>query len=196
MTRKENFTTNFKTKYYFNTVDLDSAKPEAVSDDLLAYLDQAMSERAVQNALRISRSSVEFLNQVEYEYEWRDKLEKRHYLEWHKKFALSFACMVLFFIGAPLGAIIRKGGMGMPVVFSFLIFIIYHIINTTFEKTGRELVMEPWAAIWMGTFILVPFGISLTYTAANDSSILSSEFYTNIIRFFTRNPFKKKEKDE
>ena len=193
--RKESFTHDFGTKYYFNTVKLDSAKPAFVPDNLLGNLDQAMSERAVQNALRIARSSVEFLNQITTEYQWRAKTEARHYLEWHKKFALSFACMVLFFIGAPLGAIIRKGGMGMPVVFSFLIFIIYHIINTTFDKTGRELVTEPWAAIWMGTFILVPFGISLTYTAANDSSILSSEFYGNIIRFLTTNPFKRKKKN-
>jgi lipopolysaccharide export system permease protein len=100
---------------------------------------------------------------------------------------------VLFFIGAPLGAIIRKGGMGAPVVFSFVIFIIYHVLNTTFEKTGRELMLEPWAAVWFGSLILAPFGILLTLSAANDSSILSSEFYGNIIRFLS-NPFRRKKK--
>jgi len=144
----------------------------------------------VQNALRMSRSNIEYLNQIIAEYDFRAKMEARHYIEWHKKFALSFACMVLFFIGVPLGAIIRKGGMGMPVVISFMIFIVYHVINTIFDKSGRDLVLEPWAAVWIGTLLLAPFGIALTYTAANDKSILSSEFYTNLFRVLT-NIFKR-----
>jgi lipopolysaccharide export system permease protein len=162
---------------------------------VLAYFNGPMSERAIQNALRMSRSNVEYLNQVIGEYEWREKNKARYYLEWHKKFALSIACFVLFFIGAPLGAIIRKGGMGAPVVFSFIIFILFHILNTTFEKTGRELVLEPWAAVWIGTLILAPFGILLTISAANDSSLLSSEFYGNITKLFG-NPFKRNKKRE
>lgn len=180
--RRSTFSENFTTKYYFNSVSLDSAKPEVLEDNVLANFNIAMSERAVQNALRLARSNIEFLNQVIGEYDWRQKMEARHYLEWHKKYALSFACFVLFFIGAPLGAIIRKGGMGMPVVISFMIFITYHILNTIFEKTGRDLVLEPWAAVWIGTLILAPFGIGLTYSAAHDSSILSSEFYTNFFK--------------
>ena len=194
--RKTAFNETFLSKYYFDDLAMDSAKPEVIPDNVLAYLNNSMRQRAVENALRMARSNVEYLNQIIQEYEWRRKLEARHYLEWHKKFSLSVACMVLFFIGAPLGAIIRKGGMGMPVVISFVIFIIFHVINTTFEKTGRELVLEPWSAIWMGTFILAPFGIILTYNAANDSSILSSEFYSNIIRFFSKNPFKRNKKEE
>lgn len=191
--RKNAFSENFKSKYYFELVDMDSANADVLTNNILANFNQPMSERAVKNALRMARSNIEYVNQVIGEYEWRKKLEIRHYIEWHKKFALSFACFVLFFIGAPLGAIIRKGGMGAPVVFSFVIFIIYHVLNTTFEKTGRELVLEPWAAVWIGTLILAPFGIILTLSAANDSSLLSSEFYGNIIRFFS-NPFKRKKK--
>jgi lipopolysaccharide export system permease protein len=191
--RKNAFSENFKGKYYFELVEMDSANASALSTNVLANFNQTMSERAVKNALRMARSNIEYINQVISQYEYREKIEARHYLEWHKKFALSFACFVLFFIGAPLGAIIRKGGMGAPVVFSFVIFIIYHILNTTFEKTGRELVLEPWAAIWFGTLILAPFGILLTLSAANDSSILRSEFYGNIVRFVS-NPFKRKKK--
>ena len=193
--RKKDFSENFRTKYYFDMVKLDSARPEVVKNNVLAFFNQAMRERAVTNALRMARGNVEYINQVINEYEWREKVEARHYLEWHKKFALSVACFVLFFIGAPLGAIIRKGGMGAPVVFSFVIFIIYHILNTTFEKMGRELVLEPWAAVWIGTLILAPFGVMLTLSAANDSSILNSEFYKNFISFFT-NPFKRKKKEQ
>ena len=193
--RREDFAENFRAKYYFDMVKLDSARPEVVQNNVLAYFNQAMSERAVQNALRMARGNVEYINQIMNEFEWRDKVEARHYLEWHKKFALSIACFVLFFIGAPLGAIIRKGGMGAPVVFSFVIFILYHILNTTFEKMGRELVLEPWAAVWIGTLILAPFGIMLTLSAANDSSILSSELYGNFMRFLS-NPFKRKKRDK
>ncbi len=193
--RKASFTENFTSKYYFTQVKLDSAKPEVLDEDILARMNFSMAQRAIQNAQRMARSNIEYLNQVISEYEFREQMEARHYLEWHKKFALSFACMVLFFIGVPLGAIIRKGGMGMPVVFSFVIFIIYHIINTIFEKTGRELVLEPWAAVWIGTLILAPFGIALTYSAAHDMSILSTEFYTNIFRRI-KNPFVRKKAEK
>jgi lipopolysaccharide export system permease protein len=116
-----------------------------------------------------------------------NKMEVRHYVEWHKKFSLAFGCFVFFFIGAPLGAIIRKGGIGMPVVASFLVFMLYHITNTIFEKNGRDMVLEPWAGVWIGTLMLIPFGIMLTLSAAHDSAFLNTEFYANIIRSLTQN---------
>jgi lipopolysaccharide export system permease protein len=193
--RRKEFASNIKAKYYFENVSLDSAQPENVTGDILAYLNGPMSVRAIQNAQRIARSNTEFLNQAIAENDWRDKMQARHAVEVHKKFTLSAACFVLFFIGAPLGAIIRKGGMGAPVVFSFIIFIGYHVLNTIFEKYGQDVVLEPWISIWAGTFILMPFGLLLTLSAANDSSILSSEFYTNFKRIFT-NPFNRKKKTE
>jgi len=183
---KDNFATNFATRYYFEQVKLDSAKPEVLSDDVMGYFNHVMKERAVQNALRMARSNIEYLTTKENEYDWYLKNRARHYVEWHKKFALSLACFVLFFIGAPLGAIIRKGGIGMPVVFSFIVFIIFHILNTIFEKLSRELVWEPWAGVWFGTLVLAPFGIALTISAAHDSSILSSEFWGKIGSIFKR----------
>lgn len=177
---KEIFASNFATRYYFEQVKLDSAKPELLTDDIIGYFNPVMQERAIQNALRMVRSNIEYLNTKENEYDWYMKMIARHYVEWHKKFALSAACFVLFFIGAPLGAIIRKGGIGMPVVFSFIVFIIFHILNTIFEKMGRELVWEPWAGVWFGTLVLAPFGIALTISAAKDSSILNSEFWSKI----------------
>ncbi len=192
---KDEFAKNFSDKYYFSQVTLDTAKPQHVNPTILANLESmAMKKRAVENALRLARSNTEFLNQKIEEYDWRERNITRHFLEWHKKFSLSIACFVLFFIGAPLGAIIRKGGIGMPVVISFLVFITYHIINTSFEKTGREMVIEPWAAVWIGTLILAPFGFLLTYKAATDSSILNSEFYTKIVRFVVSLFKRKKDK--
>ena len=108
----------------------------------------------------------------------------RHLTEWHKKFTLSFACMVFFFIGAPLGAIIRKGGLGMPVVISVILFIFYYIIDNIGFKMARDGIWEAWEGMWLSSAILAPLGIFLTYKAVNDSVILNADTYLNAIKNF------------
>ena len=93
----------------------------------------------------------------------------KHSLEWHRKFTLSFACLIFFFIGAPLGAIIRKGGLGMPAVVAVLMFIVYYIIDTMGVKMAREAVWEVWQGMWLSSMVLLPIGVFLTYKAATDS---------------------------
>ena len=97
----------------------------------------------------------------------------KHSLEWHRKFTLSFACLIFFFIGAPLGAIIRKGGLGMPVVAAVVMFIIYYIIDTMGVKMAREAVWEVWQGMWLSSGVLLPVGIFLTYKAATDSVLFN-----------------------
>ena len=109
---------------------------------------------------------------------------RRHLTEWHKKFTLSFACMVFFFIGAPLGAIIRKGGLGMPVVISVILFIFYYIIYNIGFKMARDGIWEAWEGMWLSSAILAPLGIFLTYKAVNDSVILNADTYLNAIKNF------------
>ncbi len=109
---------------------------------------------------------------------------RRHLTEWHKKFTLSFACMVFFFIGAPLGAIIRKGGLGMPVVISVILFIFYYIIDNIGFKMARDGIWEAWEGMWLSSAILAPLGIFLTYKAVNDSVILNADTYLNAIKNF------------
>ncbi|MCD7937483.1 MAG: LptF/LptG family permease [Tannerellaceae bacterium] len=122
---------------------------------------------------------------------------RRHKTEWHKKFTLSFACMVFFFIGAPLGAIIRKGGLGMPVVISVLLFIVYYIIDNVGFKMARDGVWSAWEGMWLSSFILTPLGIFLTYKAINDSVILNADTYLNAFkRFFGGRPGRKIEPKE
>ncbi|MDP4185103.1 MAG: LptF/LptG family permease [Bacteroidota bacterium] len=103
-------------------------------------------------------------------------------LEWHRKFSWSFACLIFFFIGAPLGAIIRKGGFGMPVVISVLMFILYYIVSMTGEKFAREGMWAVWDGMWLSTFIFMPFGVFLTYKAVNDSGMMSSEVYLEYLK--------------
>ena len=107
---------------------------------------------------------------------------RRHLTEWHKKFTLSFACMVFFFIGAPLGAIIRKGGLGMPVVISVILFIFYYIIDNIGFKMARDGVWEAWEGMWLSSAVLAPLGIFLTYKAVNDSVILNADTYLNALK--------------
>jgi lipopolysaccharide export system permease protein len=110
------------------------------------------------------------------------KFLRRHEIEWHRKFTLSFACLIFLFIGAPLGAIIRKGGLGMPTVISTLLFILYYIISLSGEKFVRESVMSGFLGMWLSSFILIIAGIFLTYQASNDSAILNIDTYLNWLR--------------
>ena len=112
----------------------------------------------------------------------------RHWVEWHRKFTLSFACLIFFFIGAPLGSIIRKGGMGMPIVVSVVLFIIYYILDNVGYKMTRDGVWIHWVGMWFSSFILLPLGVFLTYKAMNDSVILNADAYLGFIKklFFIR----------
>jgi lipopolysaccharide export system permease protein len=100
-----------------------------------------------------------------------------HEIEWHRKFTLSVACLVLFLIGAPLGSIIRKGGLGTPLVFAIIFFVIFHLFNTFGEKFVKSNSASPLVGMWLSTFILIPIGIFLTYKAMRDSQLFNQEFY-------------------
>jgi lipopolysaccharide export system permease protein len=114
---------------------------------------------------------------------------RRHLIEYHRKFTLSFACMILFFIGAPLGAIIRKGGLGMPIVISIFFFIFFHILSITGEKMARQGVVPVWQGMWMASFVLTPIGVFITRKATLDSTLLDLDVYVN---FFKKLAAKKK----
>lgn len=125
--------------------------------------------RAIQQSDEMIVTSVRNLNRFE--------------IEWHKKYTFAIACLIFLFIGAPLGAIIRKGGLGMPLVISVMLFIFYWIITTTGEKFSRESVAAVWQGVWFSSFIFLPAGIFLTYKAANDSVVFNVNGY---IEFFKK----------
>ncbi len=107
---------------------------------------------------------------------------RRHMTAWHEKLTLSLACLIFFFIGAPLGGIIRKGGLGMPVVVSILIFIVYYIINNTGYKMARDGKWIVWMGMWTSTAILAPLGAFLTYKSNKDSVVLNADAYINWLK--------------
>ena len=103
-------------------------------------------------------------------------------IEWHKKLTMAAAVMVLFLIGAPLGSIVRKGGIGTPVVFAVIFFVIFFLLNNFGNKFVKEDVLQPVAGMWMATFILLPIGFFLTYKAMHDSQLMNKEFYYRALR--------------
>mgnify|MGYP003332595209 FL=1 len=110
---------------------------------------------------------------------------RRHSIEWHRKITLSLACIILFLIGAPLGAIIRKGGLGTPLIFAIVFFMLFYFSSTVGEKFAKENTLSPWLGMWMASIVLLPIGIFLTYKAMRDSKLLSNETYARLMRSFS-----------
>lgn len=117
-------------------------------------------------------------------YEQQAKELRRHKMEWHRKIALSLACLVLFLIGAPLGSIIRKGGLGNSMIFSIVFFMLFYFIGNTGEKFAKEGAWLPFWGMWLSTFVLLPVGLFLTYKAVHDSQLFNREFYFRAWRKF------------
>jgi lipopolysaccharide export system permease protein len=111
------------------------------------------------------------------EYNSKDEEIRHNQIEWHRKFTLSVACIVLFLIGAPLGSIIRKGGLGTPLVFAVIFFVIFHLLNTFGEKFVKGGVLSPLAGMWLSSAVLIPIGFFLTYKAMKDSQLFNQEYY-------------------
>ncbi|MCM1067053.1 MAG: LptF/LptG family permease [Muribaculaceae bacterium] len=110
------------------------------------------------------------------------KLMRKHDIELQRKFTLSFACIIFFFIGAPLGAIIKKGGLGTPLVISVLLFIVYYLIDNMGYKMARDGKIPVWEGIWMSSFVLLPLGIFFTWKAVGDSAVFNVDAYRNFFR--------------
>ena len=170
---------------YYKRPELDAKKLETISntsrqvpfDSLAAQLPDAKRQqvmRMAQNNVVSFRADLEWKSQVLANGE---KDIRRHWIEWHQKMALSLACLIFFFVGAPLGAIIRKGGLGLPTVISVAIFIIYYIINTSGMKMARDGEWNMVYGMWISTVALVPFGVFFTYKANKDSVVFNSELY-------------------
>jgi lipopolysaccharide export system permease protein len=151
---------------------------EAIPDSL----ETLVYDRAINQITGASNS----INLINDEYTGRIKTLRYHEIEWHRKFALSFACMVLFLIGAPLGSIIRKGGLGMPLVFSIIFFVIFHLFNTFGEKFVKENVTSAWFGMWLSTLVLLPIAAFLIFKAMRDSQLFNQEFYYRSFRGFRK----------
>ncbi len=133
--------------------------------------------RVIENAQTNARSNLSYIDASISNIE-RDEMEINQFLvEWHKKIVVCFACIILFFVGAPLGAIIKKGGLGLPVVVAVLFFLAYFILTEAFTSLAYEGTMPVWQAMWAPLLIFLPISIFLTYKAAKDSAIFDVTIY-------------------
>lgn len=179
-----------KQAHVSDTILLVDVEPVGADWRYTAGLPPADELRAIDGAINLTRSSKTYVSSMINEFGSRTRTIVRHQVEWHRKFTLSFACIVLFFVGAPLGAIIRKGGLGMPVVVSVILFIVFHVLSITGEKMAKHGDLEPLQGMWLASAILTPVGIYLTWKATTDAPIMDSETYQKPIRaignFFAR----------
>jgi lipopolysaccharide export system permease protein len=152
----------------------DSVILRGKNDTLNAYNNAAIEVRQIQDVIKNRTDN----------YKDATKSIRRYIMEYHKKFTLGAACIVLFLIGAPLGAIIRKGGLGLPVVVSVVFFLIYYIIGTIGEKSAKEGDLSPIIGSWIAIAVLFPIGIFLTYKAATDSALFDMDIYKRYFKKF------------
>jgi lipopolysaccharide export system permease protein len=142
--------------------------PIATREQVLNRYDIAMEQ---------ARSTSSYLQRGQEEQLGRKEQVSRHRIEWHRKPMLAFTCLVFFLIGAPLGAIIRKGGMGLPVVFAIIFFLVFHIVSFSMEKLVIAGGLEAWPGMWLATLLLLPAGLFLLWKAATDSPLLDADAY-------------------
>jgi lipopolysaccharide export system permease protein len=165
--------------------ELAKSKPSKIRFLLPRQTSNAGSEQGgiIAGAINSSRGFKGTIDGLITGLKYEEEQHAPYLVEWHKKFTLSALLIILFLISAPLGAIIRKGGIGMPLVISVLLFVLFYAINLVGEKIGKEGVMPIWAGMWLSSAILLPVGIYITIKAASDSAILSLEAYQ---KFFNR----------
>ncbi len=178
------------TQYYFKLPDVSkqlSAKAfkEAQQksnnfDSIFSRLSKEKQQSAVRNAMGTTQSTITDLDMRATYAKALHRRTRTHEIQAIKKFTLSFTCLIFFFIGAPLGAIIRKGGLGVPVIVSVLVFIIYYILDSTGEKMARDDQWTVWYGMLISTVVLTPLSAFVTYKANNDSVVFNIDLYKQI----------------
>lgn len=180
--QKDFINTNFGRLYFYHSIDsLNRSelhiKEDVSEPDIFKGKDANYQRLITEQALGTIRQIKESAQLSHEELRQRKRTLARYQIEFHRKFTLSFACLVLFMIGAPLGAIIRKGGFGLPVVVSVLFFVLFHVISITGEKFVREGVLDAWQGMWMANAFLLPIAVLLTIKASTDSAVLDMDSY-------------------
>ncbi|BAV10297.1 membrane protein [Filimonas lacunae] len=147
-----------------------------------AFVADSISSQVTERAVSQINMITSNINQIAVDYSTKRQVLRKHWIEWNRKFTLSVGCLVLFMIGAPLGSIIRKGGLGMPLIFAIIFFVVFYILNTMGEKFAKEGVTSPGVGMWLSTFVLIPIGLFLTVKAMRDSQLFNKEAYFRIFK--------------
>ena len=159
--------------------------------NLLALYDVNERIRIIETAKGSIESTQFSVNSSKEEMSYKQKNINAHWISIYDKFVISYACIMMFFIGAPLGAIIRKGGLGLPIVFAVLIFISFHFINTFGRKVAEENGIPPVLGSWLSSSVLTPLAVFLTYRATNDNNLINFESMFQILKKIRTTIYKK-----
>ena len=174
---------NFRPSYGLtkeDTVKIEKADIHEYNvDSLYEVASLTQKQKVISSAVSRAENVANDLGFKKFTMENNDYSIRKHKTEWHKKITISLSCLLFFFIGAPVGGIIRKGGLGMPVIVSVLVFIIYYIIDNTGYKMARDGKWVVWMGMWTSTAVLAPLGAFLTYKSNNDSVVLNADAYIN-----------------
>ncbi len=173
-----------------------TSQPPAVSSILEIYK-PVQQLQILKMALSNVKGTVQTIDAKREEFKIKTKRLNKTEIALHEKYVLSFACIILFFVGAPLGAIIRKGGMGLPMVVAVALFLSYHFIGIFAKNSAEDGTMHPFIATWLSTIIMLPLGVWLTYRATTDQGIFDFDsFIQRIGRLFGIKKKKKIQKDK
>lgn len=182
------YTRTGMTKFGGALIDsIDSIKP---FDNILDLYPTKQKERIISLALSNVRGTIQSVKAKKTEFHIKTKRLNKHEIALHEKYVLAIACIILFFVGAPLGAIIRKGGMGLPMVVAVLLFLTYHFIGIFAKNSAEDGTLHPFIASWLSTVIMLPLSIWLTYRATTDQGIFDIDSF---LQRFTKWFKKKKE---
>mgnify|MGYP005842122753 CR=1 FL=1 len=166
------------------------------NNDLINDLTTIIQPNQLDNLYENAKSNVSNIKySIEgsnFEFNGKIKNINNHWLAFYDKFVIAYACLLMFFIGAPIGAIIRKGGLGLPIVFAMVVFIVYHFINVFGKKLAQEDGITPFMGAWMSSLLLTPIAILLTYRATNDIGLINMDA---ILQTFFK-LFKKRSKEQ
>ena len=171
----------FKQSSYVKGYTKIKTSPKVIKGSILNVIPKDQQSHALQSAYEQVDALKQTVSAQLTEYEFRTKEIQRAQIEYQRKYTLAVSCLLLFFIGAPLGAIIRKGGLGLPVVIAVIFFLFYHIISTVAEKSAKEGSLDPVFGMWMAVIILTPIGVFLTYKATVDSALFDIDYYKQLV---------------
>lgn len=200
----KSYTENIYQRLYVNSLyGQNRAQPSATpaipvnTNNLFEGIDKARQAEILKIASGAIESTTFTIDSSKLDLEEKSKNINSHWIALYDKFVIAFACILMFFIGAPLGSIIRKGGLGLPIVLAVAIFIVFHFINTFGKKVAQENGITPFMGTWMSSFVLSPLAILLTYRATNDigGMVNMDTIFSPVVDLFRRLPFVKKKKE-
>lgn len=186
----------FKQNNYLKGYMHVKGKVPQIDNDILTLVPVNERSQVLQSANDQVEAIKQAVNSQISQYDFNAKEILKSIIEYQRKYTLAFSCLLMFFIGAPLGSIIRKGGLGLPTVMAIAFFLIYHIITTLAEKSAKEGAIDPVLGMWFAIIVLTPLGAFLTYKASVDSALFDiSQFRQSISQFLRRFGIKLKSKN-